>query len=309
MRCIRILARRMALIAALIGGHNIMTASLRGAESGIRPDAELQAQIKQTFDAAMDEKGACDGDGNVYCELKKLKELSQEENMQLVQQLAYFAEGLTGGEQELVVRALLELARIPDSDIILALAPHLDAGDAGLKEFVRDWFQFHDMPGGRVPQPPLQAVRYGKYLTYIQARLVKNEPVPDAFVKYIFDRFPGKALLVFAYAQDEAQDRREGPNLNARYEQTSDIIWSEHIVSDAIWRKQDGFGDRFEEIRPQAVAELEKLSKHDAWWARLYVAVIVRQHPELAADGLVERLRQDEHELVREALDPNGAHR
>jgi hypothetical protein len=55
----------------------------------------------------------------------------------------------------------------------------------------------------------------------------------------------------------------------------------EHVVSDATWRKQNGFGDRFQELKPAAITELEKLSTHVAWWVRLYVAETYWRHAEL----------------------------
>lgn len=41
---------------------------------------------------------------------------------------------------------------------------------------------------------------YYDYMQYVRARLSRNEEIPSAFVKYIYERHPGKALLVFAYS-------------------------------------------------------------------------------------------------------------
>jgi hypothetical protein len=60
--------------------------------------------------------------------------------------------------------------------------------------------------------------------------------------------------------------------------------------------------------QPRAVVDdrtstaLGYLSEHAEWWVRLYVAEIVQQHPELRTDALMKRLRDDPHQLVRDAI-------
>ena len=51
----------------------------------------------------------------------------------------------------------------------------------------------------------------------------------------------------------------------------------------------------------EARREVETLSRDASWWIRLYVAHLVRSHPELGSAAVVERLRADEQPRVREA--------
>ena len=51
------------------------------------------------------------------------------------------------------------------------------------------------------------------------------------------------------------------------------------------------------------MATLTNLSQHKEWWVRLYAVEIMRQHPEFRKSEIVERLKKDEHPLVREELD------
>jgi hypothetical protein len=44
------------------------------------------------------------------------------------------------------------------------------------------------------------------------------------------------------------------------------------------------------------------MSRHGTWWVRLYVAQILRQYAELRTPELIERLKTDEHDLVRRAI-------
>ena len=44
------------------------------------------------------------------------------------------------------------------------------------------------------------------------------------------------------------------------------------------------------------------MSRHGTWWVRLYVAEILRQYAQFRTPELIERLKADEHELVRRAI-------
>jgi hypothetical protein len=55
--------------------------------------------------------------------------------------------------------------------------------------------------------------------------------------------------------------------------------------------------------------QLEKLSKHEEWWARLYVVYIMRQNPFLLRDKVLRDLADDNNEIVREAVQQNESGR
>ena len=87
----------------------------------------------------------------------------------------------------------------------------------------------------------------------------------------------------------------------ARLIERSDLGLAEHIVSNAVWLNKNNFNDRFQAALPDATAELAKLAKHKQWWARLYVAYIMHQHPELRQAEILQQLASDSHSLVSEA--------
>jgi hypothetical protein len=158
-----------------------------------------------------------------------------------------------------------------------------------------------------------------------------NQEGPAAFTEYIFERHPGKAVLVFALANSQGgvterlhairarleaagklrdveglppmpSPKEERPEDKARRQQAkldrSEILLAEHIISNAIWLKENDFADRFQQALPEAQEELKKLVEHDQWWARLYVAEIMRRHSELRSSDVLEALSQDPNALV-----------
>ena len=60
------------------------------------------------------------------------------------------------------------------------------------------------------------------------------------------------------------------------------FFWGRHVVEDALWKEDKGFDKAAADARPAAIEQLDLLSKRKEWWARLYVAEIIRQHKELA---------------------------
>jgi len=77
-----------------------------------------------------------------------------------------------------------------------------------------------------------------------------------------------------------------------------EILLAEHIISNAIWLKRNGFDKRFQKALPEARGRLSKLAEMDQWWTRLYVAEIMRRHRELRQADVLEKLSRDSNSLV-----------
>jgi hypothetical protein len=294
----------------------------------------IQEQLTKTYNAFLaappdDVKSNCEA----YHELQKLKEITDDKGA-IVKELAVFVATTESVEEQHVLQAggLLHLLDLPPSTIIRVLAPFLDTDDRQLRDFARIWFQYHDSHERTHGRPPLGSVNYHDYMEYVRARVARNEEIPVGFIKFIYERHPGKALLVFAYASragdavaqlhdirksleavrqgqeptpDEVRQRQVAKRKHAIQRQEakieqSEMLLAEHVVSNAIWLKENGFAERFQATLPEAVEELKNLAKGE-WWARLYVAEIMRQHPELRESNVLRQLATDTDELVSEA--------
>jgi hypothetical protein len=172
---------------------------------------------------------------------------------------------------------------VADRDIVAVLAPHMGSRNERVRRMAIS-FAEHYFEGDTPPH----CVDYEPYTDYLAYH--KDAP-PLGLVRYMFDNAPGQAVLSLALVY------REHIGKNAY----RDIQWSEHIIADAIWRKERQYDEQFEQIKQQAISELDNLSKHDAWWARLYAAEIIRlySYPDLKNDAIVKRLQSDVNELVR----------
>ncbi len=322
-----------------------------GQESGVenllaQAEPAIQGQLNQVLETFETQTSGDFGSNVVvFQEIQKLKESTADKG-EIAKQIAIFV--ATPGldeRQRLMAPVVLQLLQLQPKIVIRALAPHLDSENEHVRSFVRDWFQGHDV----CAEGPstLLALNYADYLDYVRGQLNRNEEVPTAFIKYIYERSPERALIVFNYANPilhaetvarllEMQkkfkadwQKREKAELDKRFplkmmseqeinelqkrvdrqtnkltleerkQQWREVHLAEHLVSHAIWLKENDYEVRFYKTAlPEANEQLENLSKHDGWWDRLYVAEIMRQHRELRQIEVLEKLNQDSNALV-----------
>jgi hypothetical protein len=284
----------------------------------------VQEQIANVS-ASLHQPGGIDTRSNVeaFRELQNLKNLAPDQG-ELVKQIAIFAATDSDEEQQpLVAVVILGWLQLPPKITIRTLAPYLDTKNAQLHSFLYDIFRGLD----NADSAEWGAVNYKEYLDYVRASVNRGEEIPAPFIKYIYERSPGRALLVFAKgtanvsAQLQAirtgvEARQEGRELTEQEraeiaqvraesqregQERREIVLAEHIISHALWLKKHGFDEQFHEALPEAVEELKKLAKHDEWWAKLYVAYIMRQNLVLRHDHTLRQLAEDENEFVSQA--------
>jgi len=276
------------LVCLLLAGSNAHATEGQGNVDQLisESNAEIQEQIKRTIAGFLsgpraDIKHNPDG----FRELRALKQLTDDRE-EIIRQLAIFAitEKSEENQQVLFARLVLDLLDFPPSLVMRVLAPYLDSDNRQLRLLARDWFQGYSK---RIEQDSLKA-----YSVYVRQSRARNREVPVAFIEYVYEQLPpGKALEVFELGRWPPQMRG------------SDVILAEHIVSNAIWLKETGFNDRFQQALPEANTELAKLAKHKEWWVRLYVAEIMLRHRDLRQDDVVALLSKDSDPLVAKSAE------
>jgi hypothetical protein len=131
------------------------------------------------------------------------------------------------------------------------------------------------------------------YVAYLESH---RREEPRELLRHMFRTAPGTALRALIDANDPVPWPKGARRLGGR-----DLFYAEHVLRDVIWLRNRKF-----EVEPERALNAQKalaeLSQHDRWWVRLYVAEILNQHPEFQTAELVERLKEDAHELVRQAI-------
>ncbi|MFO0788007.1 MAG: hypothetical protein U0805_01020 [Pirellulales bacterium] len=319
--------RFVIALLLLLGLANAMNAQQSVDKLIAKPDSNVQAQIQKLFNALQKVGDDPRSNFDVCREVLALKQLGVDKD-ELVEQLAIFVATTESDEDAhvLAAQAILALLDFSPSVPIRALAPYLDTDNRQLRDFARNWFGSHDMAHTAPPgSPPIKPVNYEDYLEYVEWKVTHKEEVPAGFIKFIYDRSPGRALLVFAYANShgdvtarleairksiEARQQGLEPQVEngqqleggrqARLIKRSDIELAEHIVSNAVWLKKNKFDERFQAALPGANEQLDKLAKGE-WWGKLYVVYIMRQNPLMLRDKVLRGLADDENEIVSKA--------
>lgn len=286
---------------------------------------KIQAQLAAVLDSASVD------DAIQKSRVLKKGDLGKDE---LLKQVAIFA-ATPGDEQPLRAGIILRFLDLEPKVVIRTLAPYLGAENQRVRSFVRDWFRSHDSCGSGPSS--LGCFDYTDYLSYVRGQLNRHEETPPAFIEYIYERSPAQALLIFIHANPQRRAKMIAnlQELNkrmkaSRKQQTNEkqsgippmpptkevnpadlaglqlpqfdpneVRLAEIIISNAIRLKD--FDDQFQLARPDAERQLEKLANHSEWWARLYVAAIMRRHWELRDPDVLDKLKNDSHELVRKA--------
>jgi hypothetical protein len=223
---------------------------------------------------------------------------------EVVKQITIFAK--RGEQAHQAALVMLDRLSLSPRVVIRTLAPQLEGKH---KSFAENWFSQHDKAG---TDDPLKPVNYADYVDYVRSY---PEP-PAAFVKRLFGRSPERAFLVFyrgsrrgksidalkAEAEEVAAARKEaGVAAPPTKSKTVDeMLLAETVVGNAVRLKP--YAQQFQAALPEAREQLVNLSKNKEWWARLYVAEIMQQHPELRIAEVLDDLSDDENELVRNAV-------
>jgi len=247
----------------------------------IAPDADVQSRLDRVVRVATDRK-AKSWDQAAAIE-KELREIAEKDPEKLVQQVlsCRVQSAAESEERSLVVLQLIDYFRIPDTAIVHAVIPYMGTPNEHLRDSID--LLLRSVEGRAPPGHP----DYSSYSTWIT--LSKNEP-PSELVRRMYRRCPGAALLTMREIYVREPQRVKG------------LLWAEHVISDTIWKHGHGFLPT-STVDSEAATEIEKLSKDDAWWVRLYAAEIMRQHPAFRTPELVSRLKDDPDKLVRGAMD------
>jgi len=216
--------------------------------------------------------------------LETLRQLGGPNHQSLIPQLLLYAARSDNTRDAMIFGVVVRELRISDRSLAEALIPLLDAPDELIGREVRNILGgIEDRSADRPPD-------FSIYRQLIADDLRRNADSPAPLIQYMYEADAGRALQTLVRAFGLRDPERIKP-----------ILLAEHTVADALWKQQFGFIEPGR-AEPAAIAEMDKLSHHDLWWVRLYVANIASRHPEFSSAPINERLQRDPNALVRLAL-------
>jgi hypothetical protein len=272
--------RRGIIVAIVIMGAACAPARINAADDrGIEITADNVYQAALTDLFSEPDKATFDG------QVDQLLKLRVGDSRQLILQLLWFAAQHPQDKRtKPFVGHVLRRIDAPKDAIVTALAPHLDNRDASVQGMVRDLLRgYEDRSATRPPD-------FSAYRALIEADVQLRREPQSSLVQFMYESDPGTALQTSVRAFQLRDPKEIKP-----------ILWSEHIVAELFWKQRYGFVEP-KAVDATAVQELEKLSRHPYWWVRVYVAEIIRAHPELGNPEIAKRLQQDADLRVRGSM-------
>lgn len=246
------------------------------AETRIQPELAVQSEIASIAQSTNEQDF---GD-----RLNRLRNLSAGRSGQLISQLLHYAASDRNTKARVVVGRVIEHLHLPKQTIVHSLVPHLDNVDSAIREMTRSLLRdYEDRSAVRPPD-------FSAYRAFIEAEVRTGKEPQVSLIEFMYESDPGTALLEIMRGY-----QLRDPN------ELKSILWTEHVVSNMLWKRRYGFL-RADEVDPGAMQQLDFLSRHERWWVRMYVAALYRQYPDLRRASVVERLREDNHALVRKVI-------
>lgn len=174
---------------------------------------------------------------------------------------------------------LLNTLNIPRSAIVGAAAGRLEGAEGRPAEVSRQLLRM------AAPPDPKGRVDFSHFRQYLEAH--RAQP-PKALVLWMYQVDPASAMWEVLAVQGQPADRDA-------------VAAGEHAVSEVLWRSEHNLLPN-EKLLTAAADQLEALAQSKSWPVRLYVAETLAQQPKLRKPGLVQKLKQDESDLVKAAM-------
>lgn len=213
--------------------------------------------------------------------LQRSRKLNWDSPRLLADVLAYHPQ-LKGDDQMTRYQRLLQSLQIPRSAVIDVAATRLERADAREAELCRTLLNSAAPPD---PRGPADFSQFAPYLAARQAQL------PERLILWMYDRDPAGAMqqLATLYPNQLSPDDARTLTVATR------------VLDQLSWKERQGLS-KPGDPDPLASEQLDKLSRLDPWWVRLYVAHMLARHPQLATPDLTTRLRTDANPLVTKTL-------
>lgn len=169
------------------------------------------------------------------------------------------------------------LPSAPKDKIISAVERAFDEQDPDARGIYEDVLgQVLEVPEYRVDLGPVRHLL-----------IERNGRIDDRVVHYLIRRWPDQAILELTrYFVTDQEDMKR-------------VLLAYRELDNHAWKQDRSLAAKPE---PDEVAAVITLANHEQWWLRLYAARMLHRYHELRTPAVVQKLREDSHQLVRNTV-------
>lgn len=234
------------------------------------PDALVQAEIRAVVHAA--------GPDDHAAALDALSVRRRADAPGLAAQLFLYSAAATSTRDGMALALLARQLHLERGDLARAVVPYFESELGELRAAAAGVMAEYE--GAEPDRPPSFAV----YVPFLQEALHAEREPPPGLMAHLYATHPGTALRTWMRLVEQDRDALRA------------LLWAEHVLADAVWKHTYGFA---QEPGPEALRELERVTRDPRWWVRAYAAALQARHAFLSQPDGLARLRGDAHPLVR----------
>jgi hypothetical protein len=233
--------------------------------------------VQRAIDLSLEKLNAGVDLGN----LAEISPFSEIDGTAKVHQLILYVLDATRETRWVAPIALSERMGLTKNDVFEAGRPLLDSGGPEVVKVVDDWALNYIEGVKRLQDTP----DYSLYRSYLTTH---KEDESSSLVKRMFMKSPGTAFSVMCDVYvDDATERN---HFKAVMQQ---------IGVSSIVRVPNPLGGK-RIVSPEVEEAMQGLARSPLWWARLYVVEVMRRTFKYSNDPLLQHLKIDVNEIVRE---------
>lgn len=171
------------------------------------------------------------------------------------------------------------LPAISDAQLVATFAPQLGAREKSVRSAVEGLLEVRERSSIRMQAAFADLLRKQKH----------QGSVDPYIVRYLVHLAPERGFLTLTnlYASTRAQRKN--------------LLLAYRSVDTAVWKERYGLNPNGTMTNEEHTALVE-LGGHPQWWARLYVAMVVNDHPTFRDPVLIQALKSDTNAMVRETV-------
>ena len=201
---------------------------------------------------------------------------------QLVGAVIDYSAQISGGEELGRYNRMLTNLDIPRPEIVSAAAGSLDNAQGTAADAGRNLLRY------AAPPDPRGRKDFSHFKPYLESHA---SPAPAKLVLWMYEYDPAAAMW----------QMRDVYGANMSAEDFRALSAGEHVVSEILFRQQAGLVAPGELDQP-AVDQLARLAQYRQWWVRLYVANVLLKNPQLRKAQVLDLLKNDADDLVKETV-------
>ncbi len=232
---------------------------------------------------------AAAGEEQFYKRVGELFERARElgwSRTQLVGAIIDYSTQISGGEELGRYNRMLTNLDIPRPEIVSAAAGTLDIAQGTAADAGRNLLRY------AAPPDPRGRKDFSHFKPYLEAHA---SPAPAKLVLWMYEYDSAAAMW----------EMRDVYGANMSADDFRGLSAGEHVVSEILFRQQAGLIAP-DQLDQPAVEQLARLAQYRQWWVRLYVANVLLKHPQFRKPQVLDLLKNDTDDLVKQTTSRIG---